>query len=46
MLNRLFHPPELHTAAHGHEKKVGWVELFYDLIYVATIIQLGNALSM
>ena len=45
MLNRLFHPPALHTAAHGSEKKVGWVELFYDLIYVATIIQLGNALS-
>jgi hypothetical protein len=24
---------------------VGWLELFYDLIYVATIIQLGNSLS-
>ncbi len=45
LLNRWYHRPELHTPAHGHEKKVEWVELFYDLIYVATIIQLGNALS-
>lgn len=36
--------PRLHPQAeHGH--RVGWLELFYDLVYVATIIQLGNALS-
>ena len=45
MLNRWYHRPSLHSLGHGHEKKVEWVELFYDLIYVATIIQLGNALS-
>ena len=46
MISRWFHKPELHTpSAHSH-RKVGWIELFYDLIYVATIIQLGNALSM
>jgi low temperature requirement protein LtrA len=40
-------PPRLHDA-HGdqeEERKVGWLELFYDLIYVATIIQLGTLLS-
>ena len=29
---------------HG-DRKVAWLELFYDLVYVATIIQLGNVLS-
>ncbi len=43
--NRWHHPPKLHRPGHGHERKVGWLELFYDLIYVAAIIQLGNALS-
>ena len=43
--NRWFHRPELHHPQHGVERKVGWLELFYDLIYVAAIIQLGNALS-
>ncbi len=45
MRNRLFHKPKLHTALDGTEKKVSWLELFYDLIFVAAIIQLGNALS-
>lgn len=45
MQNRWFHPPTLHCPAPGKERKVGWLELFYDLIYVATIIQLGNVLS-
>jgi low temperature requirement protein LtrA len=27
------------------ERKVTWLELFYDLVYVAIIIQLGNLLS-
>jgi low temperature requirement protein LtrA len=39
-------PPRLHTAHAGeHERKVTWLELFYDLVYVAAIIQLGNTLS-
>ncbi len=38
--------PTLHTAHEGeHERKVTWLELFYDLVYVAAIIQLGNTLS-
>jgi low temperature requirement protein LtrA len=39
-------PPQLHTVHEDEEeRKVTWLELFYDLIYVATIIQLGNVLS-
>jgi low temperature requirement protein LtrA len=44
--SRWYHPPSIHSPGHGQEKKVGWLELFYDLIYVATFIQLGNALSL
>lgn len=45
MINRWYHPPRLHTPHSSAERRVGWLELFYDLIFVATIIQLGNALS-
>lgn len=45
MLSRWYHRPRLHTPTHGHGKKVGWLELFYDLIFVAGIIQLGDFLS-
>ncbi len=34
--------PHLNLDAH---RKVSWLELFYDLVYVATIVQLGNKLS-
>ena len=44
MLNRWFHKAKLHTPDDHSERKVGWLELFYDLVYVATFIQLGNAL--
>lgn len=39
----LFSPPRLHHSEHDKEHRVSWVELFYDLVYVATLIQLGNA---
>ncbi len=48
MTHPLWQPPILHTKwheRHGEERKVGWLELFYDLVYVATLIQLGNRLS-
>ena len=45
MENRWFHRAKLHIPAPGHSRRVGWLELFYDLIYVATLIQLGNCLS-
>ncbi len=44
MRSRWLHAPLLHTA-HGRERKVTWLELFYDLIFVAAIIQLGDVLS-
>jgi len=43
MQSRWFHLPKLHVAGHGH-KRVTWLELFYDLIFVAAIIQLGDGL--
>ena len=44
MTHSQFHPPE--TSHDGEsERKVTWLELFYDLVYVAAIIQLGNVLS-
>jgi low temperature requirement protein LtrA len=48
MSNSLWRPPILHTKhteIFGHDRKVAWLELFYDLVYVATLIQLGNSLS-
>ena len=39
----LFSPPRLHHVDHDQERRVSWLELFYDLVYVATLIQLGNA---
>jgi low temperature requirement protein LtrA len=49
MANTIWQPPILHTKHaemnEGHERKVTWLELFYDLVYVAIFIQLGNTLS-
>ena len=41
---RIFHAPIFHTHS-KKEKKVSWLELFYDLVYVAAFIQLGDAFS-
>lgn len=45
MRKRLFHIPIFHTHKEHKEKKVTWLELFYDLVYVAAFIQLGDAFS-
>jgi inward rectifier potassium channel len=45
MRNRWFHKPLFHFPSHDFEKKATWLELFYDLIFVAAFIQLGNGLS-
>lgn len=40
--------PKLHTELYQdehEERKISWLELFYDLVYVATLIQLGDALG-
>lgn len=45
-MNTLWTPPRLHqTISQDEERRVTWLELFYDLVYVATLIQLGNVLS-
>lgn len=44
MRSRWFHTPVLHLAS-SKEKRASWLELFYDLIFVAAFIQLGNGLS-
>jgi len=46
--NPLFTGPRLfqNVTFHRHtDRSVGWLELFYDLVYVATLIQIGNFLS-
>lgn len=47
MIARWWRPPRLHSAhqEEEEEREVTWLELFYDLVYVATLIQLGNRLS-
>ncbi len=50
MSDHLWQPPSLYAQVHethseDEERKVTWLELFYDLVYVATLIQLGNWLS-
>jgi low temperature requirement protein LtrA len=47
-MSDLFRPPRYHQDVHFHkhtDRAVGWLELFYDLVYVATLIQIGNFLS-
>ena len=45
MRSRWYHPPLLHLPGGGREKRATWLELFYDLIFVAAFIQLGNGLG-
>lgn len=45
MRSRWFHIPRFHVPVENHEKRVTWLELFYDLIFVAAFIQLGNGLG-
>ena len=47
-MSDLFTPPRFfkNVSFHRHtQRSVGWLELFYDLVYVATLIQIGNFLS-
>jgi len=47
-MSELFTPPKYFkdVTFHKHtDRAVGWLELFYDLVYVATLIQIGNFLS-
>ena len=39
-------PPRLRTAADApEERRATWLELFFDLVFVAAVGQLANALS-
>jgi low temperature requirement protein LtrA len=38
-------PSSAVAGEHAQSRRVSWLELFYDLVYVATIIQLGNVFS-
>jgi low temperature requirement protein LtrA len=46
-LSRLLEPPRLRTVAMGaeDERRATWLELFFDLVFVAAVGQLANALS-
>ena len=47
-MSELFERPRFHrdVTFHKHtDRTVGFLELFYDLVYVATLIQIGNFLS-
>ncbi len=45
MRNRWYHRPVFHDPHKFGEKKATWLELFYDLIFVAAFIHLGNGFS-
>jgi low temperature requirement protein LtrA len=45
-MHSLWTPPRLHRRlGQAEQRRVTWLELFYDLVYVAALIQLGNVLS-
>lgn len=47
-MTELFNPPRFFKDVHFHkhtDRSISWLELFYDLVYVATLIQIGNFLS-
>jgi low temperature requirement protein LtrA len=46
-LSRLLEPPRLRTLARDEEddRRATWLELFFDLVFVAAVGQLANALS-
>ncbi|MBV7337842.1 low temperature requirement protein A [Chloroflexi bacterium TSY] len=45
-MHSIWRPPVLFTELDEEgERKVSWLELFYDLVYVTIVIQMGNLLS-
>jgi low temperature requirement protein LtrA len=45
MTHSLFALPRFRGGSEEEDRRPTWLELFYDLVYVATIVQLGNRLS-
>jgi low temperature requirement protein LtrA len=45
-MSRLSSPPRLRTGAHAEEERhASWLELFFDLVFVIAITELGEGLS-
>jgi low temperature requirement protein LtrA len=44
--SRLLEPPRLRTAGRGiqDDRRATWLELFFDLVFVAAVGQLANSL--
>ncbi len=46
MLNRWWQTPQLHSDEEANrERKTGWLELFFDLVFVAVIAELSHTLA-
>src|SRR5919202_5143281 len=46
MTKSLWHPPRLRTAEdQEEERRATWLELFYDLVFVAAIAEVAHSLS-
>jgi low temperature requirement protein LtrA len=43
MIETLTKPPRLWTSAAGNDRRVTWMELFFDLIFVAAVAQIGSS---
>jgi low temperature requirement protein LtrA len=44
-MKTLWQPPRLRQDNDHEERRASWLELFFDLVFVATIAELGNTLS-
>jgi low temperature requirement protein LtrA len=42
---RFFEPPRLRTLETEQDRRATWLELFFDLVFVVSIAELGNRLS-
>lgn len=45
MRNRWYHRPTLHVPSPDRPRRVGWLELLYDLVTAATLAGFGDALA-
>ncbi|TPV95196.1 MAG: hypothetical protein B7733_11225 [Myxococcales bacterium FL481] len=45
MRSRWFHRPFLHSAAPDRQKRTSWLELYYDLVFVAAFLSLGRGMG-
>src|SRR5512147_1056948 len=45
MMKHLFHAPRLWASDPHHHRRVTWIELFFDLIFVACVAQVGEPLA-